>query len=79
MRTLEKRGRRRLGLRSLLLHDCATAIMTEVYDGVVNRLEDAGAPALTEAEQVWLHAAIGTIADRFHAMGTAAEARLRRP
>lgn len=59
---LRRRGRM---LRAKLYQECATALLTEVFDGVLNRLEQAGEPELTEPEAAWLHEMISRIADRF--------------
>lgn len=60
--------RRRL-LFELIFKDCATAILTEVFDGVCNRLEDGAGALPTEEESAWMHNEIGKIADRFARRG----------
>ena len=66
---------RRRFLRALLWKDCAAAILTEVHDGVENRLEDLVMPALTDAESAWLHEEIGLMADQLCARAWRLEKR----
>ena len=67
------RQRRRL-LLALIYKDCATAILTDVFDGVWDRLEQQGQTIPTLAESDWLHNEIGKIADRFTRRGQNQEA-----
>jgi hypothetical protein len=60
---------RRRRLQELLFSDCATALLTEVFDGVEGQLAMAAEPALTEPEAAWLHDQIGRIAVRFSRRG----------
>ena len=61
--------KRRRELKALIYLDCSTAILTEVFDGVLNRLENSGEEMPSQSEQEWVHNEIGNIADRFTKRG----------
>lgn len=67
--------KRRHSLRALIYHECATVILSEVFDGVLDQLEDTEEALPIPAEEAWIQHTIKEIADRMTRRGEVEEAR----